>query len=135
MRPSRGPERDRELLFAPQIGRKSVSAANDKHGIGNRLVAPLAEMTGKRRAVNVAAALVHRHQYRFVGDDRKDFRGFLGHPGWRLTRTALRKLMNLEAAKTKFATHILEPRTISFGQFAFRPLLQTADRNHHEAHG
>ena len=41
----------------------------------------------------------------------------------------------IEAAKTKFAADVVEPRAITLSQIAFRPLLQSANRDHNDAHG
>src|SRR6185312_4351462 len=68
MRPGRRAERNAELSLAPQIGRKSVRAADRKNSIGDLVIPPAAKMPGKRRAVEVVAALVERHQDGFIGN-------------------------------------------------------------------
>src|SRR3981081_1974465 len=44
MRPGRGAERNAELCLAPQIGRKSVRAADQKKSVRDRLIPPAAKM-------------------------------------------------------------------------------------------
>src|SRR5450432_4233859 len=58
MRPGRRAERNCKLRFAPQIGRKSVRAANCKNSVGDLVVPPAAKMPGKCGAVEIVAALV-----------------------------------------------------------------------------
>src|SRR6266404_9137822 len=57
MRPGRRAERDAQFSLALQIGRKSVGAADYEDSVGASLVAPAAEMAGKRGAIDVLAAL------------------------------------------------------------------------------
>ena len=68
MRPGRRAERNAKLCFAPQIGRKSVRAANCKNSVGDLIVPPAAKMPGKCGAVEIVAALVERHQGGFIGN-------------------------------------------------------------------
>src|SRR6266700_1430660 len=135
MRPGRSPERDHKFFLAPQIGRKSVRPANDKCSVGDRLVTPMAQMTGKSCAVNIMTALVQRHKDGLLRYGRRNRRGLLGHSGGRLARAALGNLDDVEAAESQLAADNIEPRAVAFRQLAFRPLLQTADRNYDEAHG
>src|SRR5260370_42369605 len=58
MRPGRGAERKLELRLAPQIGRKSVRAADQEKSIRDRLIAPAPKMPGKRRAVDAVPTLI-----------------------------------------------------------------------------
>src|SRR3954447_18135201 len=62
VRPGGGAERNSQLSPAPQIGRKSVRAADHENSIGDRIVPPAAKMSGKSAAVDVVAALIQRHQ-------------------------------------------------------------------------
>src|SRR6267154_2678600 len=70
MRPSRGAERKLELGLAPQIGRKSVRAADQEKSVRDRLIAPAPKMPGKRRAVDAVPTFIERHQDRFFGNFR-----------------------------------------------------------------
>jgi len=62
MRPGRGAERKPELGLAPQIGRKSVRAADQEKSVRDRLIAPAPKMPGKPRAVDAVPAFIERHQ-------------------------------------------------------------------------
>src|SRR6266700_1314753 len=117
MRPGRSPERDHKFFLAPQIGRKSVRPANDKCSVGDRLVTPMAQMTGKSCAVNIMTALVQRHKDGLLRYGRRNRRGLLGHSGGRLARAALGNLDDVEAAESQLAADNIEPRAV-----AFRPI-------------
>src|SRR6266436_153444 len=62
VRPGRRTERNAQLCLAPQIGRKSVRAADHENIVGDRLIPPGAKMAGKSGAVDVFAAPVECHQ-------------------------------------------------------------------------
>ena len=85
-------------------------------------------------AVDIVAALVERHQDRFLRDRRRNRRGFLGHPGGGVAGAAFGNFMNFEAAKAELAADIVEALAIALGQFPLRALLQPADGNDDEAH-
>ena len=123
-----------KLCLAPQIGRKSVRAADHENSVGDLLVPPAAEMPGKSRAVDIVAALVERHQDGFLGDRGRNRRGLLGHPGRGVAGAAFGNFMNLEAAKAELAADVVEALAIALGQFPLRALLQPADGNDDEAH-
>ncbi len=67
VRPGRGAERHPQLCHAPQIGRKSVRAADYENSIGDLIIPPAAQMPGKSAAVDIFAALVERDQRDFAG--------------------------------------------------------------------
>src|SRR5260370_24183281 len=96
-------EGDAQVSVALQIGRKSVGAADYENSAGASLVAPAAEMAGKRGAIDVLAALVERHQYVFLRYQRRDRGGLFSDAAGRITRPAFRNFMNLESAKAKLA--------------------------------
>ena len=131
MRPGRGAECNPDLCLAPQIGRKSVRAADQENCVGNRFVPPAAKMTGESRAVEVVAALIQRHQHGFFGDRSRYRRGFLSDAGGGIAGAALGNFMDLQAAKTELAADILEAFAVALGELPFRTLLQPADRYHH----
>ena len=81
VRPSGGTERNSQSSPAPQIGRKSVRAADHENSIGDRIVPPAAKMAGKSAAVDVVAALIQRHQHGFFGNRGRNRGGFLRYPG------------------------------------------------------
>src|SRR5215475_9618567 len=101
MWPGRGPEGDRELRLAPQIGRKSVRAADDKNSIGEALVPPLAEPAGECGTVDIVAALVEGDKHGVFRDCGRNRGGFLGDSRRRVTGAALGDLMNVEAAEAE----------------------------------
>src|SRR5665647_2877180 len=127
VRPGRAAERNAEFCFAPQIGRKSVRAADHENSVGDRIVPPAAEMPGKSGAVDVVTALVQRHQdgfRRYCGRNRG---GFLGHPGRGVAGAALGDFLDIEAAKAEFAANVVESLAIAVREFPLRTLLQPAD--------
>src|SRR5258708_16049628 len=134
VRPSRGTERNAELCLAPQIGRKSVRAADHENSVGDRLIPPGAKMPGKSDAVDILAALVERHESGFRRDCGRNHARFLGNPGCGIAGAAFGNFMNLEAAKPEFAADVVESLAIAFGQLPLRTLLQPADRNDDKAH-
>src|SRR5882757_7680463 len=134
MRPGRRAERDRERSLAPQIGRKSVRAANCENCVGDRLIAKAAQMLGKSRAVDALAALVERHQHGFFRDLRRNRAGFLRHPGYCVACTAFRNFTNLEAAKAELAADVVEALAVALRQFPLGALLQPADGDDDETH-
>src|SRR6478609_335034 len=127
MRPGRGAERETELCVMPQIGRKSVRAADKESRAGNLLVPKTAEMPGKGGAVDLVAALIERHHRGSLGDRRQDCGGFGGHAGCGVARTALGNFMNFKAAEAELAADVVEALAIAFGQYPLRTLLQPAD--------
>src|SRR4051812_43734099 len=134
MRPGRGAERKLELCLAPQIGRKSVRAADQKKSVRGRLIPPAPEEPGKRRAVDTVATFIERNQHRFLRDLCRNRRRFLANPGSGIPRTAFRNFMNFEATKAELAPRILEAYPIAFGKFPFRALPEAADCNDDETH-
>src|SRR4051794_24940482 len=134
MRPGRGAERNLELCLAPQIGRKSVRAADQKKSVRHRFIAPAPKMPGKAQAVDAVPPFIERHQGGFFGDFRRNRRGFLGPAGRGVPRAAFRNFMYLEAAKAELATQFAKSLAIPFGKFPLRPLLEAADCYDDEAH-
>src|ERR1700710_1695245 len=134
MRPGRGAERDTELCLAPQIGRKSVRAADHENSVRDRLIPPAPKMPGKRRAVDAFSAFIERHQDRFFRDLRRNRRGFLVYAGRCVPRAAFRNFMNLEAAKAELAAQFAKSLRKAFGKFPLRALLEAADCNDDEGH-
>src|SRR4051812_7656448 len=134
MRPGRGAERKLELCLAPQIGRKSVRATDQKKSIRDRLIPPAPEMPGKAQAVDAVATLIERHQHRFFGDFRRNRRGFFGYSGVGVARAAFRNFMNRKAAKAELAADLVESLAIASGKFPLRALLEVADCNDDEMH-
>src|SRR6476661_4385700 len=108
MRPGRRSECNPHLSLAPQFGRKSVRASDQKNRAGDRFVPPSAKMAGERRAVEAVAALVQRNQQRFIGNGGRYRPGFLGDPGGGIAGAALGNFMDLEAAKAELAADIVE---------------------------
>ena len=127
VRPGRGAERQTELGHAPQIGRKSVRAADRKNSAGGLFVPPAAEMPGQSGAVEIVATLIERHQHGFIGIAAEIAAGLLGHPGRGVAGAAFGDFMNIEAAKAEFAADVIEALAVAFGQFPLRTLLQPAD--------
>src|ERR1700681_3881979 len=127
MRPGRGAERHPELCLPPQIGRKSVRAADHENSVGHLFVPPAAKMAGKSGTVEIVAAFVERHHDGFRWNYGRNRGGFLGHPGCGVARAAFANFMNFEAAKAEFAADVVESFAIALGQFPLRTLLQPAD--------
>src|SRR5450755_3909625 len=134
MRPSRGPERDSEAFLAAQIGRKSVRAANDENGAGDRLVAPAAKSIRKVLTCDILTVLVKRDKHGFLRDCRRNRRALFREPRRCVTRATLGDLMNLDAAKAKLAADLVATLPVAIGQFSLGALLQPADSNDDEAH-
>src|ERR1700687_2779226 len=127
VRPSSGAERNVQFCLAPQIGRKSVRAANHENSIGTLCTRQTAKMPGKSCAVDAVAALVERYQHRFSGNCRRYSGGFVGHPGCGVAGATFGNFLDLKAAKTEFAADIVKPLTMALGHLPLRALLQPAD--------
>src|SRR5690242_618097 len=112
VRPGRGPERDHELSFAPQFGRKSVRPANDENYI-RRLVAEAAQMLGKGAAVDALAALVQGDEPVFLREVGRDRSRLLGDSRGGIAGAAFRNFMNLDAAKAELAADIVKALAIA----------------------
>src|SRR6266478_2332290 len=123
VRPGRGAERHPRLCHAPQIGRKSVRAADYENSIGDLIIPPTAEIPGKSAAVEIIAVLVERDQQGFCRDRGQNRCGLLRNPGSCVARPAFRYFDNFEAAKSEFAADVVESLAVALGQFPLGALL------------
>src|SRR4051794_15996182 len=101
MRPGRRAERDRELGLTAQFGRKSVRPSDHEDSMTGALVAPAPEMPCEYGGIEILAALVQRHQDRFVRNMRGDRRGLFGHPCRSVAGAALGDFVNAELAESE----------------------------------
>src|ERR1700726_165075 len=134
MGPSRVAAREGELPIAPQIGRKSVRAADDENSAGDRPVPPAFEVAGKSSTVDILAVFVERDKHGFFRGCRRNRRGFLGDARGGVACPAFGNFDDLDAAEAELAANIVESLLIAFSQLALRALFQPADGNHDEAH-
>ena len=133
MRPGGLAKRNPDFGFAPQFGRKSVSAANKKYR-RHRLVTPSSKMTRECGAVDGIAALIKRNDGRFVRNQSGDRGSFFGNSRRGIACAAFRNFMNLDAAKAGFAAGLIEAFAVTVRKLSFRPLFEFADGNDDDAH-
>src|SRR5262245_58832239 len=69
MRPSRGAERDMQVGFVMQSGRKTIGSADDEYDRWSTGIAPTPQAVGESRAVEILSAFPEHDRHGVVGDE------------------------------------------------------------------